>query len=95
MAFLARAPEPFLEEAERGEPEGLIALAHDLPGRILPTILVLATGRRGHVRHIAAALPAPDSRQTCLNLSQLCLSGRIPWQWPVPLESVALRRTCI
>jgi hypothetical protein len=48
--------------------------------------MVLATRWRCDGRHIAAASHQPDSWPACLNLSQLCLSGRTPWQWPVCLD---------
>ena len=83
---LAREPNLFLEEAEGGEANSMVALAHDLSGRILPARQVLAMGWRSDCCQIAAAARPPHSWQACLNLSQLCLGGRTPWPSPVPLD---------
>jgi hypothetical protein len=85
-SFLAREPNLFLEEAEGGEANSMVALAHDLSGRILPARQVLAMGWRSDCCQIAAAPRTPDSWPACLNLSQLCLSGPTRWQWPDCLD---------
>ena len=66
------------EEAEGGEANTVVALAHDLSGRILPAMSVSAVVAGGGCCGIAAAPLSPDSWPACLNQSQLCLSGRNP-----------------